>query len=118
MVGRSLGHYTAEPQFGNVGVGGAYLAQDIRLKRSVALKLLHVAARRDPKCLQRFRFEAEASSKLEHPSAATVDSIKQPTFLNGDADEQDGRGPILYMYDIFQGYATIRLGRLTMGEHS
>ena len=60
-----------------------FLAHDTKLKRDVALKILPEAVRDDPERLRRFRTEAEAAAKLNHPNIATIFSIEE-------ADNPDG----------------------------
>src|SRR5438552_3681325 len=67
-VGQSLGHYQVLSSLGAGGMGEVYLAQDTRLDRKVALKLLPAEATRDPDRLRRFVREAKAISALNHPN--------------------------------------------------
>ena len=54
-----------------------YLAQDPRLKRQVAIKLLPPDLTRDETAKQRFRQEAQAASALDHPNICTIHEINE-----------------------------------------
>src|SRR5580765_4458257 len=54
------------------GMGQVYRARDTRLQRSVAVKVLHDSASRDPDRQRRFAQEAIAASALNHPNILTV----------------------------------------------
>src|SRR4029453_11751641 len=75
MIGRRLGHFEITGAIGAGGMGVVYRATDLRLQRSVALKLLppQVAADRDRR--SRFEREARAASALNHPNIVTVHEI-------------------------------------------
>src|SRR5881392_3238648 len=77
LVGKELGHYQVLSLLGAGGMGDVYLAEDIRLKRKVALKLLpaELTANRDR--LRRFEQEAQAASGLNHPNILTIYEIGQ-----------------------------------------
>ncbi len=72
MVGQSLGHYQVISLLGAGGMGEVYLAEDTRLKRRVALKLLPAELAVDPARLRRFEQEAQAASALNHPNILTI----------------------------------------------
>src|SRR5438067_9926487 len=72
MIGTTLGHYTLLEEIGAGGMGRVYRAMDERLEREVAIKILPAGALEDPEARKRFRKEALALSKLNHPNIATV----------------------------------------------
>lgn len=72
FAGKVIGHYRVMEKLGVGGMGAVYKAQDIRLGRFVALKLLVDGSLGDPLSLERFRREASAASKLSHPHICTV----------------------------------------------
>src|SRR5262249_56185850 len=57
------------------GMGEIYLAQDARLNRKVAIKLLPERYTQDPERLRRFEQEAQAASALNHPNIITIFEI-------------------------------------------
>ena len=71
-VGHSLGHYRILKKIGAGGMGEVYLAEDTRLNRKVALKLLSGSFAADARRLKRFEREAQAVSALNHPNILTV----------------------------------------------
>jgi serine/threonine protein kinase/Tfp pilus assembly protein PilF len=72
VIGKTLGHYTIVAKMGAGGMGEVYRARDERLERSVALKILPAGLLADETARNRFRKEAMALSKLNHPNIATI----------------------------------------------
>src|SRR5688572_10977665 len=72
-----LSHYRIVSKLGAGGMGEVYLAEDTRLDRKVAIKLLGEAFNRDEDRLRRFIQEAKAASALNHPNIITVYDIGQ-----------------------------------------
>ncbi len=68
----SLGPYEIEGELGQGGQGVVYLAEDTRLHRKVALKVLTSLGPSSEDTLRRFQREAEVASKLEHPGICGV----------------------------------------------
>ena len=72
MIGRTLSHYRVVEQIAAGGMGVVHRARDERLGRDVALKVLPVGALADEAARERFRREALALSRLNHPHIATI----------------------------------------------
>lgn len=72
---KSISHYRILHKLGAGGMGEVYLAEDTRLDRKVALKLLPTEFTQDPDRVRRFVREAKAASALNHPNIITVYDI-------------------------------------------
>src|SRR5437773_604369 len=77
VVGQTLGHYRIIEKLGAGGMGDVYLAEDTRLGRKVALKLLSQHISENDERAGRFRQEAFATSALNHPNIVTVYEIDE-----------------------------------------
>jgi serine/threonine protein kinase/Flp pilus assembly protein TadD len=75
LVGQALGHYQLVGLLGRGGMGEVYSAQDTRLNRMVALKILSEGMATDQDRMRRFTREAKAASALKHPNVATIYDI-------------------------------------------
>ena len=92
LVNQTISHYKIVSQLGMGGMGEVYLAQDTKLDRKVALKILpaEVAANRDR--MERFVREAKAAAALNHPHIAHIyeigESASSPTVREGSQRRQ------------------------------
>jgi serine/threonine protein kinase len=75
MVGRIVAQYKFVEKLGAGGMGEIYKAQDTRLNRFVAIKVLPAAKSGDPERRQRFLQEAQAASGLNHPNIITIHDV-------------------------------------------
>jgi serine/threonine protein kinase len=76
-----IAHYRILRKLGEGGMGEVYLAQDTRLQRVVALKLLTARRAQDRRWRQRFLTEARAASALNHPNVCVIYDV-------GETDDQ------------------------------
>ena len=72
MIGRTLDHYRIEEKVGTGGMGEIYRARDEHLPRDVAIKVIVSGCLGDQAARRRFRVEALALSKLNHPNIETA----------------------------------------------
>jgi serine/threonine protein kinase/Tfp pilus assembly protein PilF len=77
LTGRTLGKYRLLEALGSGGMGEVYLAEDTRLGRRVALKLLPPETADHPEKIQRFEREAQTIASLNHPGIVTLHSIEE-----------------------------------------
>ncbi len=81
LVGRTLGSYRVLESLGSGGMGEVYLAEDTRLARRVALKVLPLEMASHPEKIARFEREARAVASLSHPGIVTLHSIEEADGL-------------------------------------
>src|SRR4051812_18370364 len=67
MIGEEFSRYRVHRKLGHGGMGEVYLAEDLVLRRKVALKLLPAALQQDPVRRQRFIREAQLAACVDHP---------------------------------------------------
>jgi serine/threonine protein kinase/Tfp pilus assembly protein PilF len=76
-AGTNINQYRIISSLGSGGMGEVYLAQDVRLGRKVALKLLYEDVTRGDDWVRRFEQEARATSSLNHPNIITIYEVGQ-----------------------------------------
>src|SRR6266478_736270 len=85
--GQKIGSYEIVSFITRGGMGEVYLAQDRRLSRKVALKVLPVSFTKDDDRLRRFEQEARAASALNHPNIITIYEILKASSTHVIATE-------------------------------
>ncbi len=77
MIGRQLSHFRILKKLGSGGMGEVDLAEDLKLERQAALKVLPAVFAADPDRMRRFVQEAKAASALNHTNVATIYEIAE-----------------------------------------
>ena len=75
--GTTVSHYKISSKIGAGGMGEVYLAEDTKLDRKVALKFLPSHLCQDEDCRKRFKREAQAAAKLNHPNIVTIHEVSE-----------------------------------------
>ncbi len=82
VIGRTLSHYRITAPIGAGGMGEVYLAEDTKLDRKVALKILPSAVAANHDRMRRFVQEAKAAAALNHPNIAHIYEIGESDGTN------------------------------------
>ncbi len=86
MIGSRLAHYRIVSKLGAGGMGEVYLAEDTKLDRQVALKILPAELAGDVERLARFEREARTVAALNHPGIVTIYSVETGSVETGSVE--------------------------------
>ena len=75
--GTGLGHYRIVSKLGEGGMGQVFRAEDTKLKREVAIKVLPAELAGDPERIARMQREAQVLASLEHPNIAAIYGLEE-----------------------------------------
>jgi len=87
LAGQEISHYKIIRLLGAGGMGEVYLAEDTKLRRQIALKILTAQFETDVERIKRFKKEARAVSALNHPNIITIYAIEETETVNFIATE-------------------------------
>jgi serine/threonine protein kinase len=76
MIGKTLSHYKVLEKLGSGGMGEVYVAEDTKLNRNIALKILPAEMASEER-RHRFQREAQAIAALNHPNIVTIHSVEE-----------------------------------------
>src|SRR5437899_1571580 len=105
-------HYRVVDKIGSGGMGEVFKAEDTKLGRTVALKLLPATANDNATAKRRFLKEAQAASALNHPNIVTIHAIEEAEgidfivmeFIEGETlkttIDRDGALPLANLLDM------------------
>jgi serine/threonine protein kinase len=77
LIGQTLAQFRITAKLGEGGMGEVYRAEDTKLGREVAIKVLPVAVAEDPQRLARFEREAQVLASLNHPNIAGIHQVEE-----------------------------------------
>ncbi len=109
MIGTTLAHYRVIEALGAGGMGEVWRAEDTKLGREVALKVLPEEFAQDPDRMARFEREARVLASLNHPNIATLYGLETVSRTGADADA--GRTTFLAMELVEGEDLSERIGR-------
>ncbi len=95
MIGETISHFQILERLAKGGMGEVYKAEDVRLRRLVALKMLLEEELDNEEARARFVREAQAASALNHPNIATIYEV--------DEVERDGKRYSFIAMEYVQG---------------
>ena len=98
--GDRFGHFVISEPLGAGGMGEVYRAQDTRLGRDVAIKVLPEAVAADPERLARFEREAKVLASLSHPNIATLYGLEN---VDPGSETETGASTVFLAMELVEG---------------
>ena len=98
MIGQTLAHFRVVDKLGEGGMGEVYRAEDSKLGREVALKLLPPAFADDDERMARFAREAQVLASLNHPNIATLYGLESV-----EPGSDAGTGTVFLAMELVEG---------------
>jgi len=99
LIGRTLAQYTITGELGAGGMGEVWRAEDTKLGREVALKVLPQEFAADPERMARFEREAKVLASLNHPNIATLYGLET---VSG-TDTETGADTVFLAMELVEG---------------
>ena len=97
MIGTTLSHFRVTAKLGEGGMGEVYRAEDSKLGRDVAIKVLPEAVASDPERLARFEREAKVLASLNHPNIAAIYSLESAETAGGVGEPLAGSRTVRFL---------------------
>jgi len=116
VIGSQLAHYRIIGELGSGGMGEVWRAEDEKLGREVALKVLPADVAEDPERLARFEREAKVLASLNHPNIATLFGLESIRSGEGDQGTDDNSKFIIHNSKLTAPAVTFLVMELVEGE--
>ncbi len=116
---QTIGDFTLVREIGRGGMGVVYEAEQISLRRRIALKILPFTAGHDEKQISRFKNEAQAAAQIKHPNIVPVFAVGEQNGVHYYAMQLvEGQSLTTMLSDLYHGQAPSTVGTTAPNLHS